>query len=76
MNLWQFLTSNFNEVLTLTGQHLWMVLVAITVAVVIGVPAGVLITRKPALEKVVLALPMWSKPSPVWPCLVFSFPFL
>ena len=31
-----------------------MVLVAITVAVVIGVPAGVLITRKPALEKVVL----------------------
>ncbi len=54
MNLWQFFTSNFDEVLTLTGQHLWMVLVSITVAVVIGIPAGVLITRKPGLEKVVL----------------------
>lgn len=31
-----------------------MVLVSITVAVVIGIPAGLLITRKPALEKVIL----------------------
>ena len=44
MNLWQFFTSNFDDVLTLTGQHLWMVLVSIAVAVIICVPAGVLIT--------------------------------
>ncbi len=54
MNLWEFFTSNYDEVLTLTGQHLWMVLVSIAAAVMIGVPAGVLITRKPALEKGVL----------------------
>ena len=51
MNLWQFFVTNFDEVTTLTGQHLWMVMVAITVASAIGIPAGVLMTRKPALEK-------------------------
>ncbi len=54
MDLWHFFVNNFDEVATLTGQHLWMVLVAITIASVIGIPAGVLITRKPALEKGVL----------------------
>jgi osmoprotectant transport system permease protein len=51
MNLWQFFVTNFDEVTTLTGQHLWMVMVAITVASAIGIPAGVVMTRKPALEK-------------------------
>jgi len=54
MDLLQFFVSNFDEVATLTGQHLWMVLVAITIASLVGIPAGVLITRKPALEKGVL----------------------
>ena len=54
MDLWQFFVTNFDEVATLTGQHLWMVLVAITVACAVGIPAGVLITRKPALEKGIL----------------------
>ena len=54
MNLWQFFISNFDEVLTLTGEHLWMVFVSISVAALIGIPAGIVITRKPALEKGIL----------------------
>lgn len=54
MSLWEFFLNNFDEVLTLTGQHLWMVLISIAVAVAIGIPAGVLITRRPALEKGIL----------------------
>ena len=54
MELWQFFVNNFDEVTTLTGQHLWMVLVSITVASALGIPAGVLITRMPALEKGIL----------------------
>lgn len=54
MELWQFFVNNFDEVMTLTGQHLWMVLVSITVASALGIPAGVLITRMPALEKGIL----------------------
>ena len=54
MDLWNFFVNNFDEVTTLTGQHLWMVLVSITVASALGIPAGVLITRMPALEKGIL----------------------
>ncbi len=54
MDLWHFFVNNFDEVTTLTGQHLWMVLVSITVASALGIPAGVLITRMPALEKGIL----------------------
>lgn len=54
MDLWHFFVNNFDEVMTLTGQHLWMVLVSITVASALGIPAGVLITRMPALEKGIL----------------------
>jgi osmoprotectant transport system permease protein len=56
MDLWQFFVTNFDEVTSLTGQHLWMVLVSITVASAVGIPAGVLITRKPALEKGILGI--------------------
>ena len=56
MELWQFFVTNFNEVTILTGQHLWMVLVSITVASAIGIPAGVVITRKPVLEKGILGI--------------------
>ncbi|MDA2931254.1 ABC transporter permease [Acidobacteria bacterium AH-259-O06] len=54
MQLWHFFLTNFEEVLTLTGQHLWMVFVSIAAASAIGIPAGVLITRRPRLEKGVL----------------------
>lgn len=54
MELWEFFVSNFDEVLSLTGEHLWMVFVSISVAAVIGIPAGIVITRKPALEKGIL----------------------
>jgi osmoprotectant transport system permease protein len=55
MNLWNFLFQNRLEVLTLTGEHLWMVGASTLLAIVTGVPLGILITRKPALRKPILA---------------------
>ena len=54
MELWEFLLVNRYEVLTLTGQHLTMVFVSVTIACIIGIPAGVLVTRRPRLERSVL----------------------
>ena len=54
MSFWQFLLTNRNEVLYLTGQHLWMVFVSVLIAAAIGIPAGVLMTRRPQLEKGIL----------------------
>lgn len=38
----------------MTGQHLWLVTFSIAIASVIGIPAGILLTRKPQLEKSIL----------------------
>jgi osmoprotectant transport system permease protein len=54
VNLLQFLSQNRTEVLELTAEHLWLVGASITLAVLIGIPLGILITRWPILNKPVL----------------------
>lgn len=54
MNLWQFFLHNRTEILESTLQHLWLVGVSTFLAVLIGVPLGILITRRPAWNKPVL----------------------
>jgi osmoprotectant transport system permease protein len=54
MNVWQFMVENHAEVLELTLEHLWLVGVSTVLAVLIGIPLGILITRWPALNKPVL----------------------
>src|SRR5215831_10471235 len=54
MNVWQFIAQNHIEVLELTGEHLWLVSISTLLAVIIGIPLGILITRKPLLNKPIL----------------------
>jgi osmoprotectant transport system permease protein len=54
MNLWQFMLQNRAEVLELSFEHLWLVGVSTLLAVLVGIPLGILITRWPALNKPVL----------------------
>jgi osmoprotectant transport system permease protein len=56
MSFWQFLQLNWSELLVLIGQHVQLVLIAIVVAVVIGVPTGILLTRHRALRGPVLGI--------------------
>jgi osmoprotectant transport system permease protein len=50
----EFLLRNRQEVLELVGEHLFLVAISTGMAVLIGVPLGILLTRKPALSKPVL----------------------
>jgi len=54
MNVWQFMLQNHTEVLELTLEHLWLVGISTLLAVLIGIPLGIAITRWPALNKPVL----------------------
>jgi osmoprotectant transport system permease protein len=54
MNVLQFILQNRTEVLELTAEHLWLVGASIALAVVVGIPLGILITRWPVLSKPVL----------------------
>ena len=54
MNVLQFIAQNHTEVLQLTGEHLWLVGASIALAVLIGIPLGILVTRWSVLKKPVL----------------------
>src|SRR5580700_2107742 len=56
MNLYQFMLQNHTEVLELTLEHLWLVGISTLLAVLIGIPLGIAITRWPALNKPVLGV--------------------
>ena len=56
MNLWQFVLQNHTEIMALTLEHLWLVAVSTVLAVLVGIPLGILITRRPALNKPVLGV--------------------
>src|SRR5438105_7015722 len=54
MNFLQFMLQNSGQVLEQTLEHLWLVGVSTVLAVLIGIPLGILITRLPKLNKPVL----------------------
>jgi osmoprotectant transport system permease protein len=54
MNVFRFFLQNHGEVLELTLEHLWMVVASTLLAVIVGIPLGILITRWPGWNKPVL----------------------
>jgi osmoprotectant transport system permease protein len=55
MNWWNFVVENRSEIVELTWEHLWLVGISTLLALVIGIPLGILITRRPALHRPVIA---------------------
>ena len=56
MSLLDFFIRNRSEVLQLTFEHLLLVLLATGAAAVVGIPVGIVLTRRAALAKPVLAV--------------------
>ena len=54
MNVWQFMMQNRTEVLELTLEHLWLVGVSTLLAVMIGIPLGILVSRYTFLDRPIL----------------------
>ena len=55
MNVLRFLVQNHTQVLELTVEHLWLVGISTALAMLIGIPLGILIAHRPRLNKPVLA---------------------
>ena len=56
MSFWHFLQLNWPELLLLVRQHIVLVFISILVAVIIGVPTGILLTRYRAFRGPVLGI--------------------
>lgn len=50
----EFFTAHKREIVTLTGEHFWLVGVSMLLAIAIGVPLGILLTRRPGWKGLVL----------------------
>jgi osmoprotectant transport system permease protein len=54
MNLVEFFMRHRNEILQSTGEHIWLVGAAMMLAIMIGVPLGIVVARRPWLSKPIL----------------------
>ena len=56
MNAFDFMLRNWREILALTGEHLWLVAVSTAIAIGVGIPVGLMLTRRASLKRPVLAV--------------------
>ncbi len=56
MNFYEFLRQNWSELFALTREHLLLVFVSTLFAVAVGVPLGVLLTRRKSLQTPILGI--------------------
>lgn len=54
MSLGDFFLQHRVEILQATGEHVWMVAITMLLAIAIGMPLGILVTRKPGLSKPII----------------------
>lgn len=54
MRLVHFFLAHGDEILQASAEHLWLVATSMLLAIVIGVPLGIAVTRKPWLSKPIL----------------------
>src|SRR5688572_8368118 len=78
MNLFQFLEQNWQELLALTREHVLLVFVSTGLAILIGVPLGILLTRVKGLQTPILGFAnvMQTVPSLALFGLLIPIPFI
>ena len=78
MNLIDFLAENYTQVLKLSLQHLYLAVISTLIAALIGIPAGIMLTRKPTWRGPVLGIANILQTIPSLALLGFmlSIPFL
>ncbi len=54
MNLFEFIQQNWSELFALTREHVFLVFVSTAFAVLVGVPLGIVLTRKKSLQTPIL----------------------
>jgi osmoprotectant transport system permease protein len=74
----EFLKANWQDIVRLMGEHLTLVLISTTIAVAIGIPLGILLTRRQSLRAPILGLAnvMQTVPSLALFGLLIPLPFI
>lgn len=73
---WNYVTTNYLQILDLLGEHLYLSIFAVVIAIVVGVPLGILISREPRLSKPVIGITNVIQAVPSIALLGFLIPFI
>jgi osmoprotectant transport system permease protein len=78
MSFIDFISNNYGQIVNLSLQHLFLAVVSTLIAALIGIPAGILLTRRPALSPTILGIANVLQTIPSLALLGFmlSIPFL
>lgn len=74
--LWNYATNNYQQILELLWQHLYLSILSVLIAVVIGIPLGILISREPRLSKPIIGTTNVIQAIPSIALLGFLIPFI
>ncbi len=72
----RFMMDRSDQILALTGEHIYLTFIAVVIAIAIGVPLGILITRVKKLSGFVIGLANAVQAMPSLAMLGFLIPFL
>lgn len=76
MELINYISNNYQEILNLLIEHIKLTTISIAIAIIVGIPIGILISYKKKLSKPVLGLASVIQAIPSMALLGFAIPFL
>ncbi|MCM3585491.1 ABC transporter permease subunit [Mesobacillus maritimus] len=75
-NFFDYVSGNYDQILSLLGQHLYLTVFSVFMAILIGVPAGILISKSEKLSKPIIGLTNVIQAVPSLALLGFLIPFI
>lgn len=73
---WNYLSVNYQQVLSLLGEHIYLSIVSVLIAIIIGIPLGILISNEPKLSKPIIGTTNVIQAIPSLALLGFLIPFI
>ncbi|OIK10940.1 ABC transporter permease [Bacillus sp. MUM 116] len=73
---WNYLQSNSEQIFSLIGEHLYLSVLSVAIAIIIGIPLGILISREPKLSKPIIGTTNVIQAVPSLALLGFLIPFI
>ncbi|MFK9092866.1 glycine betaine ABC transporter substrate-binding protein [Bacillus salipaludis] len=73
---WNYLTGNYQQIFNLLGEHLYLSIISVLIAIIIGIPLGILISNEPKLSKPIIGTTNVIQAVPSLALLGFLIPFI
>jgi osmoprotectant transport system permease protein len=71
-----YVSKNYEQIISLIGQHIYLSVISVLIAIVIGIPLGIIISREPKLSKPIIGTTNVIQAVPSLALLGFLIPFV